>query len=118
MAKHRSARQWTSVIKSYRGSGLTQVEFCRRKGLALSTLTYHLRRERSDGVRGRSALEGEPGSRLLEVAVPATQAPRSGCAADSVLIEVALIRGEFLRIHCQSRQTGEVLRQISGLPFS
>jgi hypothetical protein len=118
MAKHRSARQWASIIESYRGSALTQVEFCRRKGVALSTLAYHLSRERCDGVRAPSTSEAERGPRLVEISVPAGQVPRGSGTADCVLIEVPLIRGEVLCIRCLSQQTGEVLRQIPGLLFS
>jgi hypothetical protein len=112
MAKQRSARRWASIIRSYRGSGLTQVEFCGRRGLALSTLTYHLRKERP-----QFDTEGEAGPQLLELSVSARPANHLDwrSAIESVLIEVPTGQGETLRIHCQCRQTGEVLRQIPGL---
>ena len=33
----RSADQWSSVLSDQRASGLSQVEFCKREGIALST---------------------------------------------------------------------------------
>jgi hypothetical protein len=109
MSKQRSARQWAAIIRSYRGSGLTQVEFCRRKGLALSTLTYHLRRDAGpEGQRSEAGDEAAPKLLELELAVPSLPTA-------TVVIEVPWQRGEGLRIHCHCRQTGEVLRQIPGL---
>ena len=34
---HRSPDQWSQVISDQRASGLSQVEFCKREGIALST---------------------------------------------------------------------------------
>lgn len=89
---------------------MTQVEFCRRKGLALSTLTYHLRRERLPGEGGSPGAEGKAVPELFEL-----ELPFSTLAGESIVIEVPLREDRGLRIHCRCCQTGEVLRQIHSL---
>jgi hypothetical protein len=44
MAKRRSGEEIEQLLEQYRASGLTQIEYCRRAGVALSTLGRHLRR--------------------------------------------------------------------------
>ena len=41
------------VAAKYRGSGKTRAEFCRERGIAVTTLDYYLRR---DGAKGRQRL--------------------------------------------------------------
>ena len=41
------------VAGEYRGSGKTRAEFCRERGIAVTTLDYYLRR---DGAKGRQRL--------------------------------------------------------------
>jgi hypothetical protein len=35
-------RRWTAILNDFRRSGLTQPEFCRRRGVSLASLQYHL----------------------------------------------------------------------------
>mgnify|MGYP001803044883 CR=1 FL=1 len=112
MAKRRSARQWASILESYRGSGLTQAEFCRRKGVALATLGYQLRRDRSPS-ESRSQSENSPVPQLLEVTSPA--ADSAGIDGLPIQIEVPTVHGQAVRIHCHSQQVGDVLRQVPGV---
>jgi lambda repressor-like predicted transcriptional regulator len=51
MAKRRSAEEIEQLLEQYRASGLTQIEYCRQAGLALSTLGRHLRRHDGTGQR-------------------------------------------------------------------
>jgi hypothetical protein len=37
MARYRTDQEWASIVDDFRSSGLSQVAFCRRRGLALST---------------------------------------------------------------------------------
>jgi DNA-binding transcriptional regulator LsrR (DeoR family) len=46
MARRRSEEDIEQVLERYRGSGLTQIEYCRRTGMVLSTLGRYLRRNR------------------------------------------------------------------------
>ena len=41
------------VAAKYRGSGKTRAEFCRERGITVTTLDYYLRR---DGAKGRQRL--------------------------------------------------------------
>ncbi len=66
MAKRRSAEEVEQMLEQYRGSGLTQIEYCRQAGVALSTLGRHLRRH--DG----------PGQRLIRVRVGPAREPDGG----------------------------------------
>lgn len=46
MARTRS--EWERIVEDFRGSGLKQKDFCRSRGVAVSTLQYWIRRLRSD----------------------------------------------------------------------
>lgn len=125
MAKHRTARQWASIVNSYERGNATLEAFCQHRGLAPSTLCYHLRRRRARPVESR-APETEPSPRLLEIKappaeplLPADEAPAPGSPArpvarDEILVELPARHGP-IAIHCQCRHLGEVLRQIPGL---
>ncbi len=43
MARRRSAEEIQHLVEQYRGSGLTQIEYCRQTGVVLSTLGRYLR---------------------------------------------------------------------------
>jgi hypothetical protein len=70
MAKRRSAEEIEQLLDQYRASGLTQIEYCRQAGVALSTLSRHLRRhggacQRLIQVRVGAAPEPDPGFVLV-----------------------------------------------------
>lgn len=44
MARRRSTEEIEQELEQYRTSGLTQIEYCRRTGMVLSTLGRYLRR--------------------------------------------------------------------------
>lgn len=59
--RSRGAEYWSETLSEYRGSGLTQGEFCRRRGLSLATFRSWLyagggsrRDRRNDGHRQTS----------------------------------------------------------------
>ena len=62
VVRRRGRAEIAQVASSYRSSGLGRSEFCRRHGLALSTLNRHLQRQfeedarRDNDVVGRGAL--------------------------------------------------------------
>jgi hypothetical protein len=66
MAKRRTAEEIEQMLKQYRASGLTQIEYCRQAGITLSTLSRHLRRH--DGI----------GQRLIRVRVGSAPEPDRG----------------------------------------
>src|SRR5258707_6692764 len=69
--RRRSRAEIAELIAAYRQSAQKQREFCRQRGIGLSTLQNYLRRERSNG---------QPKQRLLEVEVvpKATAGGREG----------------------------------------
>ena len=66
MAKRRTTEEIKQLVERYRTSGLTQVEYCRQVGIALSTLGRHLRRHE------------ETGQRLIRVSVGSATEPDHG----------------------------------------
>jgi transcriptional regulator with XRE-family HTH domain len=48
MARRRNTDEIEQVLEQYRTSGLTQIEYCRQAGMALSTLSRYLRRRGVD----------------------------------------------------------------------
>lgn len=79
VVRRRSRAEIARVASSYRASGLDRSEFCRRHGLALSTLNRHLQREfeedasRDSDVVGRGALVEV---KLAEVVSPISNVDR------------------------------------------
>ena len=49
-ATRRTRAQWSALIKQYGDSAQTQTAFCAARGLAISSFTTALRREREDSV--------------------------------------------------------------------
>lgn len=47
----RTASEWKRIVSDYKGSGKSQVEFSEERGIYLSSLRYHLGKERSRGER-------------------------------------------------------------------
>lgn len=66
MGKRRSTAEIEQLVKQYRTSGLTQIEYCQQAGVALSTLGRHLRRR--DGA----------GQRLIRVKLGSAAGPARG----------------------------------------
>ena len=48
MARRRSTEEIEQLLEQYRRSGLTQIDYCRQAGMALSTLSRYLRRHGVD----------------------------------------------------------------------
>jgi hypothetical protein len=48
MARRRNTNEIEQMLEQYRTSGLTQIEYCRQAGMALSTLSRYLRRRGVD----------------------------------------------------------------------
>ena len=68
MAQRRSAEEIAQVLKQYRASGLTQLEFCQQTGIKLSTLGRYVRR----------AGKAEQSQQLVRVRLEAPAEPDSG----------------------------------------
>jgi len=73
-AERRGETEWAGILRRFRSSDLSRVEFCRREGVALSSLQRWQRRLRSDVSDGFVEIvpESTPatGAWELEVALP------------------------------------------------
>ena len=76
------------LVKAFEASGLPAAEFCRRHGLASSTLRRRLKKRRR--------AEGSAGVRL--VAVKVTEAPPVPNAAGALALEVLLAGGRRIGV--------------------
>jgi hypothetical protein len=54
--RRRSWQEVEQVVAEYESSGLSRIEFCRERGLALSTLGRYRRRRERQAPAGRNAL--------------------------------------------------------------
>jgi hypothetical protein len=78
----RTEKQWVEILRRFESSGESSRPFCRREGLALSSLQ-----------RWRQRLGETPATRFVEL-VPAEP---SGTPAESWSLEVSLPNGVSLR---------------------
>jgi len=78
----RTEKQWTEILRRFESSGEGSRQFCRREGLALSSLQ-----------RWRQRLGATPATRFVEL-VPTTPA---GTPSEGWSLEVSLPRGVSLR---------------------
>jgi hypothetical protein len=65
MAQRRSSAEIQQVVEQFRASGLSQMEYCRRTGMVLSSLGRYLRRSKSPEqqlVRVKVEAPAEPGT--------------------------------------------------------
>jgi transposase-like protein len=96
----RSAAVIEQLVAEYAASGLGQVEFCRRRGLALSTLKRHLHRHDRAQKPDGTAAHADASSNAL-VAVELLQrkdkASPSGCLSG---LSVSLARDRRIEIDC------------------
>jgi hypothetical protein len=103
---------WPNLIAQWRLSGLTQAEFCMRRGLSLPTFRYHLykpsRGSRSLGPPPEAATNGTP----LFLPVVCSPAPQPGglLAPSASPIEVILAGG--LRVAVAPGFDPDTLRRV------
>jgi hypothetical protein len=65
MARRRSSEEIQQVVEQFRASGLSQMEYCRQRGMILSSLGRYLRRGKSPEqqlVRVKIESPPEPGT--------------------------------------------------------
>jgi len=59
--------KWAGTVEEWKGSGLSQKEFCRRKGIAFSTYGYWQKRLRETGWKKKPALAETGGFKPVHV---------------------------------------------------
>ena len=88
--RRRSRAEVEQLVTEYEASGLSRTEFCRQKGLSLSTLARYRRR------REQVAGEAAEGKRWLAVEVSGATARAGGAIASGLAIVV--LRGRRIEI--------------------
>ena|SRR5437016_12030305 len=90
-----STVSWPNLIAQWRLSGLTQAEFCSRRGLALPTFRYHLYKpSRGSGSPGPTPMAATNGTPLFLPVVCPPPPQRDGLLAPPTsAIEVILSDG-------------------------
>jgi hypothetical protein len=86
--------RWDDILDDFRNSGLTHVEFCRRRRLPLATFRRRLYRDRSARVAAQVAPPSTPP--FLPVAVLPEPSPAS--AAPPLPLELILPHGRRIAI--------------------
>ena len=59
--------KWAGVVEEWKGSGLSQKEYCRSKGIAFSTYGYWQKRLRETGWKKKSESAEAAGFKLVHV---------------------------------------------------
>jgi hypothetical protein len=86
--------RWDDILGDFRNSGLTHVEFCRRRQLPLATFRRRLYRDRS----ARAAAQASPPSAPPFLPVTVLPAPSPPSAASLQPLELILPHGRRIAI--------------------
>ena len=110
MSKRRTASEWNSLLRDYHRSHLTQAEFCRRRGLAVPTLCWRLRRER-ESASERSIRNPGDAPTLLEIQpLPASGTGWPGAATARIELNSPL---GPLCVHCPCSELARILVELT-----
>jgi hypothetical protein len=107
--KRRSSEEVKRLVVEFEASGLRRDEFCRTRGMALSTLRRQLKKHGAGEARVKA------GGRLVAVELSGREAksnPRTVCA-----LEVVLSRGRRIEVRQEfdSATLGRVVKVLEGL---
>jgi hypothetical protein len=107
--KRRSSEEVKGLVVEFESSGLRSSEFCRDRGMALSTLRRHLKKH------GSSKGGAKPSSRLVAVGVVKTD--RNTNSRTIVGLEVVLSGGRRIAVGHQfdSPTLGRLVKVLEGL---
>ena len=100
MPRNRTPKQWREILDAFDRADLSQVEFCRRRGLALATFRYHRARAAT-----RPTLPEAP--RVVELFTEPSMSP-----VDELRLELELPFGP-VSIHGQPAPLAELLHQLA-----
>jgi hypothetical protein len=107
--KRRSSDEVKRLVLEFEASGLRRNDFCRNRGMALSTLRRHLKKH------GSSEDGAKTGSRL--VAVELAKRERNGYAGAASALEVVLSGGRRITVRQEfdSVTLGRLVKVLEGL---
>ena len=111
MAKHRKRRtksEWAEIVEQWRGSGLSQKAFAKRRGLAAGTLSWWSRE-----LRVRSSDDPAPEFVAVEVAGSESSGVARAGSTDRVAGVIRTAGGDFLV--AADADPGWVAAVLSGL---
>ena len=118
--------QWRAVVSACQRSGLSQAEFCRRRGIAPGTLAfwkYTLKHAAAVGPRPAATTPRTPaGPAFLPVRVVPTPAlpgpPPSESLTEAGAIEIVLARDRVVRVRGRVDLTwlGQLVRALEAAP--
>ena len=86
--------RWDDILGDFRNSGLTHVEFCRRRQLPLATFRRRLYRDRS----ARAAVQASPPSTMPFLPVTVLPEPSHPASAPPQPLELILPHGRRIAI--------------------
>ena len=107
--KRRSGEEVKRLVVEFEASGLRRNEFCRTRGIALSTLRRHLKNH------GSGAAGAKAGSRLVAVELSGRDPKRN--PARACALEVVLSSGRRIEVRREfdSVTLGRVVKVLEGL---
>ena len=107
--KRRSSEEVQRLVVEFETSGLGRNEFCRTRGIALSTLRRHLKNH------GAGAAGAKAGSRLVAVELSGRDPKRNPAMACA--LEVVLSSGRRIEVRREfdSATLGRVVKVLEGL---
>jgi hypothetical protein len=97
------AKYWRSVVGQWEWSGLSQVEFCRQRGINGGTFAWWKRRLRraSGDLPARRGRPRKVAERFVEVRVASASEVEPAGASSCPAYEVVLARGRSIRVPSQ-----------------
>ena len=95
--RHRNRLEVEELLRDYAGSGLSRREFCRSRGVGVSTLGHHLKRSRQELAGGQSR-------QIVAVEL---------CSANSVQRHAVAEQSEPLLDQADSLESGKLPAQVA-----
>jgi hypothetical protein len=88
--------RWNALLNEFRRSGLTQAEFCQRRGLSLHSFRKHLYRRPSPKPTPANALPSDAAAHFLPVTLLPDPSPTT--AASRPTLELLLSNGRRIAV--------------------
>ena len=107
--KRRSREEVKRLVAEFEASGIAQNEFCRSRGIVVSTLQRHLKRH------GSAVGKAKAGNRLVAIELSGQEPKRNSQRACA--LEVVLLGGRRIEVRREfdSATLGRVVKVLEGL---